>query len=102
MGWKIRESNKWTTQWYLAEDPNLTINVNLETLDDWVDEGKPEKAYLVYPAYKDRGIPNSPDVYIESEYLDLEDARKAAIREAAKILRLRVDSVRVFDWGMID
>ena len=98
-------NNRWVKiddeHWRSLEDENVTVHVNLEEMDGESEDDAPEKVYLVYPAFKDRGIPNSPDLYDMGGYLTLEDAHKAGIKMAKKIMKLPIDVIRRFDWDMV-
>jgi len=100
--WEEIDNNKWGAHWVSKEDKRITMNVNLEEMEPFNDEDTPEQVYLVYPAFNNSGIPNSPDVYGESGYLILEDARESAIITAKKIMKLSIDKITSFDWGMIE
>jgi hypothetical protein len=94
-------------QWESKENPDITVNANLEEMepdsDDVGDYGDDYyKNYLVFPSYKHRGIPSSPEVFSEGSSGSLSEAKKDAIDLAKKIMKLPIEKIERFNWNMVD
>lgn len=83
--WKQEDDETWRS----LEDTDITVCCNAED-----DEDNDETMYLVYPAHKDIGIPNSPAQFDASAHVD-------ALDEASKIRKLPIHQIRKFKWSMI-
>ena len=102
----LKPEGRWTEiddeHWQSNEDDSITVNVNHETLEGWIDEDEDEDAYLVFPARNEKGIPSSPSIFNETNWGSLGEAREEAIKEAKKIMKLPISKIRNFEWSMID
>lgn len=80
------------------KDPAIAIEMYLqEGLED------PEDFfYMVFPAINGKGIPSSPSTHSKSSNSSLKIAKQDALEEVAKIKKLSLDQIRVFDWKMIE
>lgn len=79
--------------WTSKEDPRLTVEIHTFLGEDEDEEGNliedAQLMWYVYPAYDDRGLPNSPAIYSDEE---------DALRTAKRLLKLSVDELKRFDW----
>jgi len=86
-----------------TENPDITVQVNRE--EDWREETELEEEdyemYLVFPAHKGSGIPNTPSVFSELDYGSIDEAYKYALRDAMKIMELPIKQIEKFKWSMI-
>jgi len=102
-----KPKNRWTRidsqHWRSNENKDITVDVNLETLDEQDDDGEEVEVltYLVFPAVDGRGIPNSPETFSESSEGSLSNALKEAIALANKIMKLPIEKIERFDWDMV-
>jgi len=100
MSKSITDQERWKQEddetWRALEDSDITVCCNEE-----YDEDNDETIYLVFPAYKNRGIPNSPSTFSVSGWGSEEQAHEYALKEAAKIRELTTDQIRKFKWSMI-
>jgi len=102
-----KPKNRWTKldslHWRSNENKDITVEVNLETLDEEDDEGDEVETltYLVFPARDGSGIPNSPETFSESSSGSLSGAMKEAVALANKIMKLPIEKIERFDWNMV-
>jgi hypothetical protein len=108
------EENRWEQiadgpdyQWRSKENPDITVNVNLEEMEndlDYEDEDSPDtyKVYLVFPSHDGRGIPDTPDQYSEGSSGSIESAKKEAIEMAHRIMKHPIEKIERFNWNMVD
>lgn len=103
--WILEDSGR-DYHWRSKENPEITVSVNLEEMEneDYEDEDGEEtsKVYLVFPSRNDRGIPDSPDQYSEGSSGDIDIAKKEAIAMAKRIMKLPIEKIERFNWNMVD
>lgn len=102
-----KPKNRWSKidslHWRSNENKDITVEVNLEFLDDEDDDGESieRETYLVFPAHNGSGIPNSPETFGEGSSGSISEAKKDAIKLAEKIMKLPIEKIERFDWDMV-
>jgi hypothetical protein len=105
--WENTRDNVFGAIWRSKENPDIEVNVNREEkpedeIEEDTDFEEQGYMYLVYPSYKDRGIPNSPEVFSDGTSGSISEARKDAIALAKKIMKLPIEKIESFSWNMVD
>jgi hypothetical protein len=103
-----KPKNRWTQldslHWRSNENKDITVEVNLELLDEEDDEGGEtieRETYLVFPSHNGSGIPNSPEIFNEGSSGSISEAKKDAVELAKKIMKLPIEKIERFDWDMV-
>ena len=99
-----KPKNRWTKldsrHWRSNENKDITVEISRDYVEEENDDGETVEVeiYYVYPAYKGKGIPNSPELFSATEWDSPDDG---AIALANKIMKLPIEKIERFDWDMV-
>lgn len=81
-GWSCFPSHPEGAVCKRTDDPDYTAEMHLEEVGD-----EDREAFLVFPAFKGRGLPSTPAIFDEGSHGTLPDAKTAATAELKAMMQ---------------